>query len=194
MQAKSTIRRLGGERRETMGADARAELDRRIVTRCLGELNWAAYHHVMVFLPIERRHEIDTWPLVEQIFQVWPSVKLYTPTVVGDDLEAVRITPETKFSLNRWGIPEPESGVALTGRDDLDLVLTPLLGFDGHGQRVGYGRGYFDRFFASHPKARRVGLGYESLLVNEGILAEDHDVRLHAVITESRTYLFEKFE
>ena len=190
MQAKSTVRRLGREQREAMGADVRAEFDRRIATRCLDELDWAAYHNVMVFLPIERRHEINTWPLVEQIFQVWPSVKLYAPRVVGNEIEAVQISPESKYSPDRWGIPEPDGGVVLATRDDLDLVLAPLLGFDGHGQRVGYGRGYFDQFFAANPNARRVGLGYESLLLSEGILAEEHDVRLHAVITESQTYLF----
>jgi len=188
MQAKPNIRRQGREQREAMGPGARAELDGRIVTRCMEELDWGSYRRVMVFLPIERRHEINTWPLVEWIFQIWPSVNLYVPRVVGDELEAVRITPESKFSPDRWGIPEPEGGAGLATHDALDLVLTPLLGFDGHGQRVGYGRGYYDRFFSAHPTARRVGLGYECLLVENGIPAEPHDRPLHDVITEEQRY------
>ncbi len=191
MQAKSNIRRQGREQRETMGPGTRAELDSRVIARCMEELDWSSYRRVMVFLPIERRHEINTWPLVEWIFQVWPSVRLYVPRVMGDELEAVRITPESKFSPDRWGIPEPEGGAGLATRDALDLVLTPLLGFDGHGQRVGYGRGYYDRFFSAHPAARRIGLGYERLFASAGIVAEDYDVRLQAVMTESQTYRFD---
>ncbi|GAC1369292.1 MAG: hypothetical protein NVSMB39_0980 [Candidatus Saccharimonadales bacterium] len=140
----------------------------------------------MLFLPIERQHEINLWPLVRWIWSEHPAVEVYVPRVDGDKIEAVRITPLTKVAGSAFGIPEPVDGDNLESREQLDLILTPLLGFDAAGHRVGYARGYFDRFFATQPMAERIGLGYECLYEPGGIAAEAHDVKLSAVITEDR--------
>jgi 5-formyltetrahydrofolate cyclo-ligase len=183
---KSIIREQGKARRADLGMEVRREFDARIIARCQTELHWNDYERVMLFLPIERHHEIDLWPLVRWIWATWPAVEVYVPKVTGEMMEAVRITPLTKLSKNRFQIPEPVDGEALEPGELLDLILTPLLGFDAAGHRVGYGRGYFDWFFAAQPMAERVGLGYEFLSVAEGISAGNHDIKLQAVITEER--------
>jgi 5-formyltetrahydrofolate cyclo-ligase len=179
---KDTIRKQGKARRADLDRDTRAGFDSRIIARCKAELSWNDYERVMLFLPIERQHEIDLWPLMRWIWAQWPAVEVYVPRVAGDAMQAVMITPLTRFSENNFGIPEPASGEVLDGQ--LDLILTPLLGFDAAGNRVGYGRGYFDRFFAAQPTAERVGLAYECLYVQEGIAAETHDMALNIIITE----------
>lgn len=184
---KSIIRESGKQRRAELSAQRKADFDRRILEHCKNELAWNDYERVMIFLPIARHNEIDTWPLVRWIWSTWPAVEVYVPRVEAEIMRAVRIAPLTKFAENNFGITEPVDGEILESHEQLDLILTPLLGFDAAGHRVGYGRSYFDRFFTTQPMAERVGLGYECLLVPEGIASELHDVQLSCVITEKRS-------
>jgi 5-formyltetrahydrofolate cyclo-ligase len=183
---KSIIRDSGKRARAELGDAVRADYDVRIISRCQKELTWADYAAMMIFLPIARHNEIDTWPLLRWLWREWPDVAVYAPRVVGEKFEAIRLRPDTPVNTSDWGIPEPAGVEVLAPGEKLDLVLTPLLGFDAAGHRVGYGKGYFDRFFADFPYARRVGLGYECLLVRAGIPTQAHDMALNAVITEER--------
>jgi len=190
MQDKKQIRERGRRERDSLSDETRSDYDHRIVARCRDEFDRADYRSVMVFLPIERHHEINTWPLVHWLWDLRPEIKVYAPVASGGRLEARQITRKTVLNQNKWGAAEPADGSELGVDGKLDLILTPLLGFDLAGHRVGYGGGYYDRFFADHLHTRRIGLAYECLLVAGGISAEAHDVKLRAVITERRVYEF----
>lgn len=102
--------------------------------------------------------------------------------------------PGDPLPKNRFGIPEPSirrrHPVPLRG---LDLVLVPLVGFDGAGNRIGMGGGYYDRTFAWVRRFRhwqgpkRIGVGYECQRV-EQIAPRPWDVPLHGVATEAAFY------
>ena len=65
-----------------------------------------------------------------------------------------------------------------------DIVLTPLLGFDRRGHRLGQGAGHYDRAFAAHPAAWRIGIAW-SVQVVDALVPDPWDVPLHAIATES---------
>ncbi|MGO0123125.1 5-formyltetrahydrofolate cyclo-ligase [Desulfothermobacter acidiphilus] len=88
------------------------------------------------------------------------------------------------------GIPEPRPDRPSVPPEEIDLVTVPGLAFDRRGYRVGYGWGCYDRFLARSP-ALRVGLAYD-FQVLEAIEAEEHDQRLHLLITPSRIYYFDE--
>lgn len=68
----------------------------------------------------------------------------------------------SKLALNSWGIPEPEEGI-LTDPKTIDMILVPLLAFDKQGHRVGYGKGYYDRFLKDcRTDAQKIGLSFFS--------------------------------
>lgn len=69
--------------------------------------------------------------------------------------------------------------------DDIDVVVTPALGFSRAGARIGYGGGYYDRWFEAHPGARRIGVAFDSQLL-PSLPLESHDVLMHRVITASQ--------
>ncbi len=191
MWPKARIRTRGLKLRTGLGSGRRAEFDDRIEAYCRDELAWQQFHCVMTFLPIEHHHEVDTWQLVRWIWYRWPEIELFVPRVVQGEIEAVQLKPGDELRTGAFGVPEPIAGKAIEVHAALDLILTPLLGFDELGGRVGYGGGFYDRFFGVHPEAQRVGLGYECLLVPGGIATEDHDVRLQEVITEERVHKFD---
>ena len=68
--------------------------------------------------------------------------------------------------------------------DDIDVVVTPALGFSRTGARIGYGGGYYDRWFEAHPHARRIGVAFDNQLL-PALPLESHDVLMHRVITAS---------
>lgn len=103
-----------------------------------------------------------------------------------------RWRPETEFAANRYGINEPIAGVAeLVDPSALDLVLTPLVAYDGFGNRLGMGGGYYDRAFAgrSQQKPRLIGVAYGFQKV-ASLPVESWDVPLDAVITEHGLTVF----
>jgi len=84
-------------------------------------------------------------------------------------------------TMDAWhAIPQPSSHAPLAAPD---IILAPLVGFDRALNRLGQGGGYYDRAFAEHPEARRIGVAW-SVQEAETVPTEPHDCKLHAVLTE----------
>jgi len=90
------------------------------------------------------------------------------------------------MAANRYGIAEP-AGTPEIKLDEIDLVLLPLVGWDGSGARLGMGAGFYDRAlqpYAQEQTPLRVGVAYQLQKVS-GLPAEPWDIRLHGVLSES---------
>lgn len=99
------------------------------------------------------------------------------PRIEGGAMRAV--TYGEPLEQGKYGILQPPKGEECP----CAVALTPLLAFDKEGFRLGYGGGYYDRWFAAHPEVLRVGLAYVGQQA-ERLPREETDVRLHAVVTE----------
>ena len=109
--------------------------------------------------------------------------ELCLPVVVERDAPMTfrRWSPGEPLELDEAGVPAP---FPLAEVVDPDLILTPLLAFDGQGGRLGQGGGYYDRTFAARPDVTRIGFAYAGQEVDD-LPAEPHDMRLHGVLTET---------
>jgi 5-formyltetrahydrofolate cyclo-ligase len=100
------------------------------------------YYHI--FLPISQKNEVDTGPIIDLLRSIHK--KIVVPKVKNDRLlEHYLLEVDTTLKKNHWGIPEPESGHQIA-IEKIDLVFVPMLAFDQRGHRVGYGKGFYDRF------------------------------------------------
>lgn len=108
--------------------------------------------------------------------------KVYIPKVDGDDLLVTELAPDTVFEKNKWDIAE---GGALTDKRDFDLIFVPLVAFDGNLNRMGRGKGYYDRFL-KQAKGVKVGLAFCCQRADE-LPVEEHDVPLDIIVTEQYT-------
>jgi 5-formyltetrahydrofolate cyclo-ligase len=143
--------------------------------------------------------EIGTDPLIERI---WRSGKhCYMPILtymIGERLWFAPVTPDSRFVLNRFGIPEPLApSRSLLDARQLDLILMPLVGFDERGNRLGMGGGFYDRTlaFMHHRKTwhrpNLIGLAH-ALQQTESLQPDPWDVPLDGVATDKQLFIFSR--
>ncbi len=115
--------------------------------------------------------------------------QVLVPFCAGDELEVRAISSLKELAPGRWGIPEPIVSVRdnpdrRVPLDRVDIVLVPGLAFDRSGRRLGWGKGFYDRFLRRLPaRCLRVGLAYECQLFPELPLTP-HDVLVEVLVTE----------
>ena len=136
--------------------------------------------------------EPDTAPIAERLAHRNPGMTQALPRVLPEreaTMASIAWDASTPMRENRWGIPEPAAGREIAP-ETIDLVLIPLLAFDRKGQRVGYGKGYYDRFLKRcRGDCMKLGLSFFEP-VDSIDDAGEHDVPLDLCITPHRTYGF----
>lgn len=111
-----------------------------------------------IFIPIEKFKEINTQIFID--YFLTRNIRVFVPKIVDTKLISVEISTGTQFETNNWGISEPISNVD-SEILDFDFVITPLLYCDAKGNRVGYGKGFYDGFFSSISKdSKKIGVNY----------------------------------
>jgi len=144
-----------------------------------------------LFLPISRYNEINTWYLIQQLQQQYPQISLVVPVTNMQErtLSHHRFTTDTVLVENKWGILEPQAAEPVA-ETLIDLILIPLLGFDEQGHRVGYGKGFYDRFLAlCRPEVLKIGLSLEAP-VTKITDVYPGDVVLDYAVTPEKVYAF----
>jgi len=123
--------------------------------------------------------EADTHALISRLLSA--GKRVFLPRVCGRDMECVPyFGDDSALIKNNLGVGEP-CGEAYLG--EIEVCIAPLLAVDSLGFRLGYGGGYYDRFFMSHPKILRVGIGY-NLQIYDGNFGADGDVPLDIYVSE----------
>lgn len=168
--------------------DALVRHARQLVTR----LRPALVHS---FLPILKQKEVNTWPLIEWLWSQNTGVAVSRSSLSDNRLQHFRCESHTSCRENAWGIPEPVGDdLQQVTVSEIDLVLVPLLAFDRSGQRVGYGKGYYDRFLSECPDSTvSVGLSLFEAMDEISDLHEG-DVALHYVISPLRIHSFSEMK
>ena len=150
----------------------------RLLERDLSKISGAGTRlSVMVYLSFSSEARTDK--LIETLRE--KGATLYAPRVEGKEITAVAIGED--YTLSALGIREP---VGKKYDGEIDVVITPLLAVDTQGNRLGYGGGYYDRFFDKYPNARRVGYCYD-FQVLKNVPHTDSDKWLQYIITDKRT-------
>ena len=116
--------------------------------------------YVHLFLSLKKFKEIDTQPIVNYFMSKDKKIVISKSNFKENILTHYLLEENTILSTNKYGIPEPENGLEIQPKY-LDLVFVPLLISDEENYRVGYGKGFYDRFLASCKKeAKFIGLNF----------------------------------
>lgn len=127
--------------------------------------------------------EVQTHSMVERWYR---EKTVLLPCVDGDDLRLRQYTgPECMVAGEQFGIGEP-SGPEWTDLGKVDLIVVPGVAFDRQMNRMGRGRGFYDRLLKSTPNATKIGVAFDFQLL-DSIPTEPHDVKMDLVISEPQT-------
>lgn len=152
-------------------------------------LPYIEYLHT--YLPLHSNREVDTFPVIDFMEFRNPGMQVVAPKTdsATNTITNYLYNEDTVLKENRYGIMEPEQGEIIDARL-IDVVLVPLLAFDETGSRVGYGKGYYDRFLSEcREDTIKIGLSFFE--------AADHiddtgefDIPLTYCVTPYRIYEF----
>jgi 5-formyltetrahydrofolate cyclo-ligase len=175
---KDRLRQEMLNRRQLLSPEQVAKISSKIISRLdrLPPLKKAGT--IMAYASI--KNEVDLEPWLEQLVLEGKTVLL--PRVEGSKLLAVPWQDWISCQLGPYKIREPQGNPIEPG--EIDAVLVPGLAFDGRGYRLGYGKGYYDRFLSQlSPHSFLCGAAYEFQVV-ESIFPDENDVPLHWIVTE----------
>ena len=156
---KSDLRLLYKQRRAALTADAIEAQSLVIANQLLALPIWEhTYFHV--FLPIVKQREVNTEYILHVLAGKDKDVVVSKSDFATRQLTHFLLTDSTKISTNAYGIPEPESGLAVPV-SAIEVVFVPLLAYDKLGHRVGYGKGFYDSFLQQcNPNTVKIGLSF----------------------------------
>jgi 5-formyltetrahydrofolate cyclo-ligase len=182
MRTKAEIRAHFLQKRKDLGETERQRCSERIAEEAMRFLaKNSALKHVHLFLPIERLYEVNTWVLLEKLFAADKQVYSSVSDFEMHEMHTVLIHKNTVFTTDTYGLPTPINPVRIADDQQMDVIFVPLLAFDLRGVRVGYGKGFYDRFFATgNMEVMKMGLSYFE--ETELLPRESHDVLLDGCI------------
>ena len=134
-----------------------------------------------IFIYVGFGSEITT----ETFIKKWINKKhIFVPKIDNKTMNLVHLITIEDLAPGHFGILEPTSTTYYN--EEVDLVITPSIVFDKNGYRLGYGKGYYDKYFATNKHKTSIGLSYDKLL-QEKIPTDKYDEKVDIIITEEKT-------
>ena len=168
--------------REGLVPEVRAVFSQQIVDAVMRWIQNERFDAVMLYLSM--RSEVETDTLLERLLHAGKHI--CAPVVDTDQHRLIpRRIQETETALvrHRYGMLEPNTACPVFPTSQLQLIVVPGIAFDGKGYRLGYGKGFYDRFLASCPHAIPIGLAYQIQVV-ENTFPQVWDVPVKHIFTE----------
>jgi 5-formyltetrahydrofolate cyclo-ligase len=189
---KEDIRTLYKEKRATLSLHQKAKLDDLLLIQ-FQKLPIDIPSLLMTYSPIKNLNEFDPQTITDYCYFKNPGQQLFYPVMVEGkkhpEIMSVIVDDETIFKVNKYGIEEPIDGIDMF-QTEIDMVIVPLLCFDRKGNRVGYGKGYYDRFLKHCRKdCLKIGFSYFEP-VDQVDDVNKFDVKLNYGITPRAIYQF----
>lgn len=145
---------------------------------------------ISLFLPIEGKKEINTYLIWEKARSFDAQVAVPKSNFKSNEMRQVLFESKDQLEISQFGIPEPKRGRVIAA-EHFDIVFVPLLAIDKNGNRVGYGKGFYDRFLKKcNPRCIFVGLHHFDEIEEAIDDVDFHDIKLNAVITPNNIHRF----
>lgn len=142
------------------------------------------YH---IYLSIKEKNEVDTMPIINILNNKKKKVLIPKSDFNNTTMKSFLLNDNTVLKKNNYGITEPINNEEFLGR--IDVIFIPLVAYDLIGNRVGYGKGFYDKFLRNqNNKILRVGLSFFN--PEKRIKIDEHDENLDFCVTPNRIFSF----
>lgn len=188
---KDTLRKIYLEKRKNLNPEELELKNRRIQHHLFKGIDFNNQKIIHTFLPIHKNKEINIWPILSHLRENFKDIKII---ISKSDFQTFEMThyiykEDTILLENKLGIPEPHQGEIYLNFN-FDIILIPLVIFDLQGHRVGYGKGFYDRFLSNcSSEAIKVGLSLFDP-VSKIQDTDEHDISLDHCATPDFFYTF----
>lgn len=179
---KKEIRNMIIKKRDELSLESRNNKDNSILDKLLKSEMYIKSKNIFTF--INYGSEVDTKKFI--IKAIADGKKIFVPKTIKStrEMKALEISSLENLKPDNWGILEPETFNREINKQELDLIIVPGVAFDRNGNRIGYGGGYYDRYFSDlNSTIKKVVLAYDIQLM-ESFQCEDHDIKVDFIITE----------
>ncbi len=182
MTNKSKLRKEALGKRKSLSDQELIDFNNKLLNQ-FKTLDFSNIKTLHIFLPIIDKKEPNTFLLIDWLKNKYPKIQIVVPKADFDsNLMSNHIfTKKEDLITNHYNIPEPKGGDEFL--DTPDMVIVPLLAFDKRGYRVGYGKGFYDRFLQDM-NTQKIGLSFFDA-VEEIIDVHLSDIRLDKCITQN---------
>ena len=185
---KKELRSLFSNKRSQIARTKKAEFDLAIKENFFSLIN-TRLNCVHIYLPIREKNEINTWPIIRELWS--RNISVAVP-VMGEDeriLRTCQLSENTELKENKWNIPEPADYLEIQ-LSKIEVIVIPLLAYDTFGHRVGYGKGHYDNYLkSSDKKFMKIGLSYFPP-VDKITNTDLWDVKLDLCVTPEQVFRF----
>ncbi|WP_027137879.1 5-formyltetrahydrofolate cyclo-ligase [Gaetbulibacter saemankumensis] len=185
---KSELRKKYKHLRNPLSIEQTDELSIDIANQLLKLPIWT-YNFYHIFLTIEEQKEINTDYILNILSGKDKNILISKSDFKTGGMDHFLLTDNTVIKKNSYNIPEPVDGIEIADHK-IDVVFIPLLAFDETGQRVGYGKGFYDRFLSKcKPHVLKIGL---SFFEAETVISDayENDIPLDYCVTPKKIYKF----
>lgn len=185
---KAELRKKYKDLRSQLSSNNVEQMSLEIANQLLQLPIWKhSFYHL--FLSIQEQKEVNTEYILHILSGKDKNVVVSKSNFSDLSMQHFLLTDATVIKKNRWNIPEPEGGIQIA-EHQIEVVFVPLLAFDKTGNRVGYGKGFYDRFLEScSPDVIKIGLSFFEA-EPELIPVDKSDVRLDFCVTPQQVYSF----
>ena len=184
---KQALRKYYKQQRASLDETKVADLSLAIANEALKLPIWehTNYH---IFLTIENKKEVDTSYLLHILQGRDKTIIVSKSNFETHTLQHILLQENTPIQISAYGIPEPINGIEVPVTS-IDIVFVPLLAFDKKGHRIGYGKGFYDRFL-QQCKLETIFIGLSFFEAKDEIPNDALDIPLHYCITPTKVYKF----
>lgn len=187
---KEELRKIYLDKRRTLSPKDLQFISEKIIHSLFSNFQFEK-KKISLFLPIERTKEINTYSIWERVTSFDAQVAIPKVNYITNEIQHFLFESKDQLEISRWGIPEPNKG-QIVSADHFDYVIVPLLAVDKLGFRVGYGKGYYDRFLSKcSPRCKFIGLSHFDELAEKIDDINQFDVKLDACVTPNKIFRFD---
>lgn len=156
---KQELRKRYKQKREEL-SEIEIKHFEQIIYRQIVAFDFSSVHTIHIFLPIKRQKEVNTYPIIDFLRKEGKQIIISKSDFKTSTLTHFLFEKDTSLEVNKWGIPEPVGATEVNVKE-IDFVFVPLLISDEQNYRVGYGKGFYDRFLSACKKeVKTMGLNF----------------------------------
>lgn len=181
---KSELRKIYLERQRSLSDIERTEKSRQLAAQFFEYFDLTNVENLHIYLSLSINKEIETSFIYKRLWRDFPAIAVITSRVNFQTmtLEHLKFDSVTRLIKNKWHILEPTAS-EFVAIEKLDVVLVPLLCFDERGFRIGYGKGFYDKFLSEcRADCLKIGLSFFPP-IEEIKDAQSFDVPLNFCVT-----------